>query len=122
MIVLDLHQTQEMVSLNADMREVGLALAHLPWELLHDGSGFLVQDPRLSVLPTRVVSGRVQGVFDKQNRPLRLVFLAMSPVAIEPVLDYEREEANILAATDQSTPEWTYPQEDEQGSGIKVQR
>jgi hypothetical protein len=41
-IYLDLIQTSEAHSLNPETQRVALELAHLPWELLHDGFGFLL--------------------------------------------------------------------------------
>ncbi len=38
---MDLIQTSEAQGLNPDTERVALGLAHLPWELLHDGNGFL---------------------------------------------------------------------------------
>lgn len=77
------------------------ALAHLPWEVLHDGSTFLVQ--RLpAVVPVRWVTQTSQPLqldSNTQNRALQVMFMATSPRGIEPVLDYELEEAQILEAT-----------------------
>ncbi|MGB3613586.1 MAG: CHAT domain-containing protein, partial [Elainellaceae cyanobacterium] len=76
-------------------------LAHLPWEVLHDGAQFLVQ--RLpAVVPVRWASsdsaGRLTVDPDPQNRALRVLFMATSPEGVEPVLDYEQEEGAILTA------------------------
>ncbi len=74
-------------------------LAHLPWELLHDGDGFLVLRRRPLIAPVRWRdrgSARVEPV----NRPLRVLYMATSPLKVEPVLDHEREEALILDATE----------------------
>ncbi len=75
-------------------------LAHLPWELLHDGECFLVEK-RPSIIPVRWLSnGRpIEQANSPQNRPLNLLFMATSPLGVEPVLDYEAEEGQILAAT-----------------------
>ncbi|MFN5514269.1 MAG: CHAT domain-containing protein, partial [Cyanobacteriota bacterium] len=79
-------------------------LAHLPWELLHDGQGFLVEK-RPAIIPVRWLSDKspIQSANLAQNRPLNLLFMATSPLGVEPVLDYEAEEGQILAAT-QRTP------------------
>ncbi|HHP7245837.1 MAG TPA: CHAT domain-containing protein, partial [Elainellaceae cyanobacterium] len=78
-------------------------LGHLPWELLHDGNSFLMQ--RLpAVVPIRWVGdGQALTPLTKQeqpeNRALQVLFMATSPRDIKPVLDFEREEAQILTAT-----------------------
>jgi len=77
-------------------------LAHLPWELLHDGKGFLLE--RLpGVVPVRWVAsdtGKKLSVEAKpENRALNVLFMATSPLGVEPVLEFEREEALILEAT-----------------------
>ncbi|MFC8128744.1 CHAT domain-containing protein [Streptomyces sp. NPDC057302] len=75
-------------------------LHHLPWELLHDGTGFLLQrdGPTLVVVRTPSVGSRAADERPPQNRPLHTVFLAASPKEIEPVLDFEQEESLILNA------------------------
>ncbi|WP_193198840.1 tetratricopeptide repeat protein [Nostoc sp. MG11] len=99
-IYLDLIQTSEAQGLNPETQRVALGLAHLPWELLHDGSGFLIGRRNLSVLPVRCVQRRQTQVIGVQNRPLRLLFMATSPEDPRvPPLGFEREEANILQAT-----------------------
>jgi CHAT domain-containing protein len=96
-IYLDLIQTSEAQDLNPQTQRIALGLAHLPWELLHDGSGFLLGEA--NVLPVRSLHQR-QGNIAVQNRPLRLLFMATSPEypGISP-LGFEREEAKILEAT-----------------------
>ncbi|WP_235526443.1 CHAT domain-containing protein [Nostoc piscinale] len=98
-IYLDLIQTSEAQSLNAQTQKVALGLAHLPWELLHDGTVFLLQRHNAPV-PVRTVQQRNTSVLDVQNRPLRLLFMATSPEhpGIAP-LQFEQEEKNILTAT-----------------------
>ncbi|HLP91259.1 MAG TPA: tetratricopeptide repeat protein [Nostocaceae cyanobacterium] len=77
-------------------------LAHLPWEVLHDGSGFLVQKIP-GVIPVRWCASesvnRLTLEENPENRALQMLFMATSPQDVEPVLDYEREEARILAVT-----------------------
>ncbi|MEH1826011.1 MAG: CHAT domain-containing protein [Nostoc sp.] len=99
-IFLDLIKTSEAQGLNPETERVALGLAHLPWELLHDGAGFLLQRQNISVLPVRSVQQRQTPLIGVQNRPLRLLFMATSPEGIKPILDFEREEANILQATE----------------------
>ncbi|MBD2300035.1 tetratricopeptide repeat protein [Nostoc sp. FACHB-190] len=98
-IYLDLIQTSEAQSLNPQTQKVALGLAHLPWELLHDGTVFLLQRHNAPV-PVRTVQQRNTSVLDVQNRPLRLLFMATSPEhpGIAP-LQFEQEEKNILEAT-----------------------
>ncbi|MEH2307409.1 tetratricopeptide repeat protein [Nostoc sp.] len=99
-IYLDLIKTSEAQGLNPETERVALGLAHLPWELLHDGAGFLIERRNISVLPVRSVQQRQTQVIGVQNRPLRLLFMATSPEDPRvPPLGFEREEANILQAT-----------------------
>ncbi|MFN6572182.1 tetratricopeptide repeat protein [Dendronalium sp. ChiSLP03b] len=99
-IYLDLIQTSEAQGLNPETERVALGLAHLPWELLHDGSGFLSERRDISVLPVRSVQQRQTQVIGVQNRPLQLLFMATSPEDSRvATLAFEREEANILQAT-----------------------
>jgi tetratricopeptide (TPR) repeat protein len=94
-IYLDLIQTSEAQGLNPQTQKVALGLAHLPWELLHNGTVFLHK-----LLPVRAVKQQNNPVIPQQNRPLRLLFMATSPehpgIAS---LQFEQEEANILKAT-----------------------
>ncbi|MDJ0674689.1 MAG: hypothetical protein QNJ36_04690, partial [Calothrix sp. MO_167.B42] len=94
-IYLDLIQTSEAQGLNPQTQKVALGLAHLPWELLHDGTVFL-----RNLLPVRSVQQRTNHTLGVQNRPLRLLFMATSPEypGIAP-LQFEQEEGNILQAT-----------------------
>ncbi|MEH1970501.1 tetratricopeptide repeat protein, partial [Nostoc sp.] len=99
-IHLDLIKTSEAQGLNPQTERVALGLAHLPWELLHDGTGFLLQRQNISVLPVRSVQQRQTQIISVQNRPLRLLFMATSPEDPRvPPLGFEQEEANILQAT-----------------------
>jgi hypothetical protein len=72
-------------------------LRGLPWELLFD-DGYLSVHPARPVMPVRTASHRAGGVRVAVNRPLRVLFMASSPLAVEPVLDFEGEEAVILEA------------------------
>ena len=74
-------------------------LAHLPWEVLHDDTTFLVHALNPAVLPMRW-RNVADGTPVPQNRPLQALFMASSPADVEPVLDYEHEEAVILEATE----------------------
>ena len=74
------------------------ALTHLPWEVLHDGSQFLVQRFNPAVVPVRwtdKVAKRPSSI----SRQLKVLFMATDPEGVEPKLDFEREEAQILEAT-----------------------
>ncbi|MBG1243171.1 CHAT domain-containing protein [Nostoc sp. NZL] len=75
-------------------------LAHLPWELLHDGHSFLVEKTP-PIIPVRWVSNgkAITTANSPQNRPLNVLFMATSPLEVEPELDYEAEEGKILQAT-----------------------
>ena len=81
-------------------------LAHLPWELLHDGQSFLVEK-RPSIIPVRWVSkGKSQPITSAnspQNRPLNLLFMATSPLGVKPELNYEAEEGQILESTQRTS-------------------
>jgi hypothetical protein len=73
-------------------------LSHLPWETLHDGITFLVRGVNPAVLPLR---WHPQGPPDAgpRNRALQVLFMASSPVGIDPELNFEEEEGRILQAT-----------------------
>ncbi len=77
-------------------------LAHLPWEVLHNGKGFLVE--RLpAIVPVRWVSAttkRLSIQTNPEDRALQVLFMAASPLGVEPVLDFEAEEGRILEATE----------------------
>ncbi|ARV57995.1 hypothetical protein BZZ01_04495 [Nostocales cyanobacterium HT-58-2] len=75
-------------------------LAHQPWELLHDGHSFLVEKTP-PIIPVRWVSNGkpIATANSPQNRPLNVLFMATSPLGVEPELDYEAEEGKILQAS-----------------------
>jgi tetratricopeptide (TPR) repeat protein len=73
-------------------------LGHLPWELLHDGSSFLVHGANPAVLPVRWKRTKARA-HATQNRPLQVLFMATSPERVQE-LAYEDEEARILKATE----------------------
>jgi len=80
--------------------EQGAGLDHLPWELLHDGASYLVQQSPTAVIPVRWTRGNVpESATQTQNRPLHVAFMATAPEGLQPELDFEAEEARILAAT-----------------------
>jgi tetratricopeptide (TPR) repeat protein/CHAT domain-containing protein len=79
--------------------EMDGALRGLPWELLHSTT-FLCAHPHRLITPVhRLSSAAKRTPLDACNRPLRVLFMATSPEAVQPVLDFEREEARILDAT-----------------------
>jgi CHAT domain-containing protein len=77
-------------------------LAHLPWEILHNGQRFLV-DSRPAIIPIRWVKDKNSNPLtfkeEPANRALNVLFMATSPHGMEPELDFEAEEAKILQAT-----------------------
>jgi len=76
----------------------GEKLAHLPWEVLHDGTELLIKRINPVVMPVRWID-RPTEVRPLERRPLRVLFMATSPEEVEPELDFEQEEARILEAT-----------------------
>ena len=74
-------------------------LAHLPWEVLHDGQGFLVERMGTPVVPVRWHAGLPAAELAPQPRALQVLFMATSPEGVEPPLDFEGEEAEILRFT-----------------------
>ncbi|MEH2424681.1 MAG: tetratricopeptide repeat protein [Nostoc sp.] len=73
-------------------------LAHLPWEVLHDGEDFLVKRVNPVVLPLRWIEKETEP-FSVEARQLRVLFMATDPEDVEPKLEFEQEEARILADT-----------------------
>ncbi|MGB3650152.1 MAG: CHAT domain-containing protein, partial [Rivularia sp. (in: cyanobacteria)] len=77
-------------------------IAHLPWELLHDRNCFLVER-KPAVIPVRWISSDTVNQLSikpqPENRALQMLFMAASPLSVQPVLDFEKEEASILKVT-----------------------
>jgi hypothetical protein len=74
------------------------SLSSLPWEALHDGTQFLVEQ----VGPIVSIVRWVEAAFTPKppaQRSLQVLFMATSPENVQPVLDFEAEEASILQAT-----------------------
>ncbi|WP_026154921.1 CHAT domain-containing protein [Thiolinea disciformis] len=97
-----LRQPKQALALRIDI-QVGandLGLRHLPWELLHDGVQFWCADPIHLFTPIRLASD-YQHQWQPATRPLQVLFMASSPEDVQPVLDFEAEEAGILKATEQ---------------------
>lgn len=86
---------QHPIELRLDVEE---RLRGLPWELLHDEQ-FLATHPARPVMVVREAITRDDKLGDPLNRPLRLLFMASSPLDVEPVLAFEGEEGVILDAT-----------------------
>lgn len=75
-------------------------LRHLPWELLFRDGSYLTAAIHAPLLPVRAIGTNTAfTAATPANRPLRVLFMATSPEGVEPVLNYEAEEAAILAAT-----------------------
>lgn len=83
------------VTLSVDVAE---GLRHLPWELMVRDGSLLCADARRPFTPVRRVSARA-GDAMAHARPLRVLFMACSPEGVEPLLDFEGEEALILSST-----------------------
>ncbi|MBE8997276.1 tetratricopeptide repeat protein [Nostoc sp. LEGE 12447] len=96
--LLDKHRGEGIVLAIATSEK----LAHLPWEVLHDSNGFLVQRVP-AIVPVRWVSDstvkKLTIAGEPENRALQVLFMATSPLNVEPVLDFEGEEARILETT-----------------------
>lgn len=75
-------------------------LAHLPWELLHDGTSFLVARRNPFVVPVRWLPEGEPALEEPKNRALQVLFMATSPLGVQPVLNFEAEEGEILKATE----------------------
>ncbi|MFN9198360.1 MAG: CHAT domain-containing protein, partial [Planctomycetaceae bacterium] len=97
-----------VVSLAIVAGETGLG--SLPWELLHDGAEWCHARPSLALVPVRCsrrppdakTAQSAKETSPPANRPLSLLFMAASPQETsQRLLDYEREEALTLEATDQ---------------------
>ncbi|MHC5763692.1 MAG: tetratricopeptide repeat protein, partial [Nostoc sp.] len=77
-------------------------LAHLPWEVLHDGKSFLVECIP-AIIPIRWVKDENSAQLSIEDAPadraLNVLFMATSPLGIEPELNFEAEEAQVLSAT-----------------------
>jgi len=72
-------------------------LAGLPWEILHNGQEFLCL-AKPGILVQRQIQER-NNPYTPATRPLRVLFMACSPLNVEPVLNFEQEEARILEGT-----------------------
>ncbi|WP_203728523.1 CHAT domain-containing protein [Paractinoplanes durhamensis] len=82
-------------------------LRHLPWELLADNGSYLAVAGEAPLLPVRAIgtNAALKAPVAPGNRPLRVLFMATSPEGVEPVLNYEGEEAAILEATSRTGTE-----------------
>jgi hypothetical protein len=71
--------------------------ADWPFELLAEDNGFLLPS-RVHLVRTVSDWGKDKGMIP-QDRPLKLLFMASSPIDIESELDFEREEEAIFRVT-----------------------
>jgi tetratricopeptide (TPR) repeat protein len=94
-VILDLAAPLQAEDLNPETKTLVRKLAHLPWELLHDGKCFLAGR---GIQPIRLMQSRTSDA-QPANRPLRLLFMATAPEGVGAELGYEAEEAAILEAT-----------------------
>lgn len=79
--------------------DISRRLASLPWETLHDGSRFLVERRHPEILTIRWKKGHGPNP-ERENRPLRVLFMATAPTDVNPVLDHDLEEALIISKTE----------------------
>jgi CHAT domain-containing protein len=95
---LDSHRGEKIVLAISTSK----GLVHLPWELLHDGQGFLVSKLP-AIVPMRWMKTGNERLLTVDNNPqdraLNVVFMASSARGVEPILDFEAEEGKILKAT-----------------------
>lgn len=89
----------------------GERFAHLPWELLHDGTQFLVA----GAVPVVVVRSVARGGPARRppTRPLRVLYMACSPVGQLPAIDYDAEH-DVMMSLGRSYP--LEPHVDDRGS------
>ncbi|MCP4534450.1 MAG: CHAT domain-containing protein, partial [Delftia sp.] len=80
-------------------------LADLPWELLRDKNTYRCGHLEHPFTPVRRGSNDGAGGGEAANRPLRVLFMACSPLDVKPVLEFENEERIILDATKDQTLE-----------------
>ena len=81
--------------------DVNERLAHLPWEVLHDGQGFLVARPGVPVVPVRWQPKSPAVAEPPGDQTLQVLFMATAPEGVEPPLAFEQEEAEILKASEE---------------------
>ncbi|MDB9391820.1 CHAT domain-containing protein [Microcystis aeruginosa] len=95
---LDSHRGEKIVLAISTSKR----LVHLPWELLHDGQGFLVSKYP-AIVPLRWMKTGNERLLTVDNNPqdraLNVVFMASSAKGVTPILDFEAEEGKILKAT-----------------------
>ncbi len=98
---------QEELHPQGKQEEAQLPLAHLPWELLHDGDAFLFNRLKPWVTVSRRSADSKPSACETANRPLQLLFMACAPEDTPPVLDFEAEESLVLRATERQPIELT---------------
>ncbi|MGH9801431.1 MAG: CHAT domain-containing protein, partial [Blastocatellia bacterium] len=77
--------------------DVAERLRHLPWELLCHQGVYLCRNAFRPFTPIRL-SAMTARKHERENRPLRILFMACSAEDIKPLLRYEAEEVRILDA------------------------
>ncbi|MCI0525796.1 MAG: hypothetical protein L0Y75_11080, partial [Acidobacteria bacterium] len=77
--------------------DVAERLRHLPWELLSHQGVYLCRNAFRPFTPIRLAA-KTKRDHRRENRPLRILFMACSAENIRPVLHYESEEVRILDA------------------------
>lgn len=91
--------SRALVACQGDLLVLAIAnlakLPHLPWEVLHDREGFLIDRAYPKVVPVRWTKGEVVAS-EPADRPLRVMFMATDPEGVEPRLNFEGEEGRIL--------------------------
>jgi tetratricopeptide (TPR) repeat protein len=75
-IYLDLSQISEAQGLNPETERVALGLAHLPWELLCDRTGFILERQDIAVLPVRSVQQRNTKEVKQEVHEQRIITIA----------------------------------------------
>ena len=77
------------------------SLGLLPWEILHDGTAFLLQNEYPRWIPVRCAARKRRlPPLRAADRALNVLFMACSPEGGGAELDFEAEEARILKATE----------------------
>ncbi len=77
--------------------DVAERLRHLPWELLCREGVYLCRNAYRPFTPIRLAA-KTKRDHRRENRPLRILFMACSAEDIKPLLNYEFEEKRILDA------------------------
>jgi hypothetical protein len=88
------------VGVDSDQAAAAQALLDVPWELVADDSGFVAADATQPLVVVRSLGRRIDDApAQAAHRDLAVMFMAAAPEG-QGVLDFEAEEAAILAATE----------------------